>query len=150
MAVHEPTPTEPLTSGPLMRVIRDQRTAFLLVGAFNTGFGLLVFILMQLSLGKVVGYMGALLATHVISVLVAFTLHRHLVFKVRGQVWTDLARFEIVNLGSLALNAVLLPLLVEVGGLPVIPAQCIAGVAVVIISWVGHHSFSFRRSPAQH
>ena len=48
--------------------------------------------------------------------LCAFVLHRRFVFRVRGGVWLDLARFELVNLGALAANAVVLPILVEWAG----------------------------------
>ncbi len=76
-------------------------------------------------------------------------LHRRFVFRVRGHVWLDLARFEVVNLAALGLNAVLLPLLVEVAGLPVILAQVVAGGLAVIGTYFGHLLFSFRR-PGNH
>ena len=67
--------------------------------------------------------MASLLISHVIGVLCAFVLHRRFVFRVRGHVWLDLARFWSVNLAALGVNAVLLPLFVELAGLPVILAQ---------------------------
>lgn len=146
MAVAEPTPPDTVPPGPLLRLVRDQRIAFLLVGGFNTANGFVVFVLFHLLLGDgLVRYMGALLCSHVVAVLCAFVLHRRFVFRVRGHVWLDLARFEAVNLGALGVNAVLLPFFVEVVGTPVVWGQLLAGGITVVGSYAGHTLFSFRR-----
>ena len=150
----EPGPTLPAPPagmaggpGPLLRVVKDQRLAFLIVGAVNTGLGTFWFVVLQLTLGRHVGYLVVLLCAHVVSVLMAFVLYRHLVFRVRGHVWLDLARFELVNLTSLGINVALLPVAVELLGLPVIAAQILVTGVNVVISYVGHRWFSFRRRP---
>jgi putative flippase GtrA len=146
MAVTEPAPDGTLPAGPLLRLISDQRVAFLIVGAFNTINGFVIFVIAHRLLGNGFrDYMGSLLISHVIAVLCAFGLHRRFVFKVRGHVWLDLARFELVNLAALGVNAVLLPLFVEVAGLPVIAAQVLAGGLAVLGTYFGHLLFSFRR-----
>ena len=53
--------------------------------------------------------MAVLLCAHVASVLCAFVLYRTFVFRVHGHVLRDLARFEVVNLTSLGVNAVRFP-----------------------------------------
>jgi putative flippase GtrA len=123
----------------------DQRVAFIGVGAFNTVFGALVFAGLELTLGRAAGYMIVLLIAHVIAVICAFFMHRRFVFRVQGNVLVDLMRFETVYLGALVINAVLLPLLVEVGGLPVIPSQFLIVGVTAVISFFGHRHFSFRR-----
>ena len=147
------TAVEPRAQGPeqppdglLLRLVKDRRVAFLAVGAFNTVNALVLFVVFQIVIGDTVGYLGVLLITHVVAVIIAFLLHRYLVFRVRGHLWLDLVRFEMVNLGALGLNAALLFLLVEVAHLPVIPAQMVAGLLTVATTYIGHHSFSFRRS----
>jgi putative flippase GtrA len=146
MAVTEPAPDGELTPGPLLRLISDQRVAYLIVGTFNTANAFFIFIVAHLLLGNGFWrYMTSLLISHVIGVLCAFVLHRRFVFRVRGHVWLDLARFESVNLAALGVNAVLLPLFVEVVGLPVIVAQVIAGALVVFGTYFAHLMFSFRR-----
>jgi putative flippase GtrA len=146
MAVTEPAPDGTLPPGPLFRLISDQRVAFVIVGVFNTVNAFVIFVIAHHILGSGFrGYMLSLLISHVIAVMCAFTLHRRFVFRVRGHVWLDLARFELVNLAALGVNAVLLPLFVEVGGLPVIPSQVLAGGLAVIGTYFGHLLFSFRR-----
>ena len=135
-------------SGPpgwLLRVVRDQRVAFLAVGATNTAFGYLLFAMLLLLLGHRL-YLVALVCAYVISVLVAFVLYRHLVFKVRGHVLADLWRFVMVYLAAFAVNLVVLPLLVELAHLPVLVAQAMIVLVTSLMSWVGHKHYSFRRS----
>jgi putative flippase GtrA len=133
--------------GPLFRIVRDQRVAFLIVGGINTLVGTGWFIFFQLTIGGSTHYMVSLLCAHVAAVLCAFVLYRRFVFRVRGHVWLDLARFEVVNLTSLGVNAVALPFVVELIGLAAIPAQLLITSVTMLISYFGHRGFSFRRSP---
>ena len=57
-------------------------------------------------------------------------LYRRFVFRVRGHVWRDLGRFELVNLGALAVNAALLPVFVEVFGFPVLAYLIITSIRI--------------------
>jgi putative flippase GtrA len=94
------------------------------------------------------GYMWALVLSHCTSVLFAFATHRSFVFRVTGNLVVDLWRFESVYLTALGINALLLPLLVEAGGLPVLLAQATITALNVTLSWLGHSRFSFRRASA--
>ena len=148
MAVETPQPPAGMqgSPGPLLRIIRNQKVAFLLVGGTNTVVGFLFFVFFEYTIGQIWGYLATLAFAHVFSVLCAFVLYRTFVFKVRGHVFRDLARFELVYLVSLGINAALLPLLVELGGLPVIPAQALIVIVTTLVSYFGHRGFSFRRS----
>lgn len=138
------------TRRPVVRtMLDDTRLRFIVAGAVNTGFGFGCFVVYQQLIGVHWGYMWTLLLAHCTSVLFAFVTHRSLVFRVTGNLLRDLWRFESVYLVTLGLNAVLLPLLVEVGGLPVIIAQAAITVANVVVSWLGHSRFSFRRPAVQ-
>lgn len=149
MAVTESstTPGAPLP-GLLLRLVRDQRVAFLIVGGINTAIGFGWFVLFHRIAGPSVGYMGTLLMSHICAVLCAFVLHRRFVFKVRGHVLLDLARFELVNLGALGVNAILLPFFVEIVGLHVLVAQALATCVSIVSTFFGHMFFSFRRKSA--
>ena len=136
--------------GLLLRVVRDQRAAFLLVGALNTVIGIGWFAVFLVTVGQLWGrpwgYLAALACSHVLSVLCAFVLYRFVVFRVRGHVLADLWRFETVYLAALAVNAVLLPVLVEIAHLPVLLAQALIVVVTSVMSWVGHKHYTFRRA----
>lgn len=134
--------------GPLLRLVKDRRVAFLIVGAVNTVVGFLWFAFFEITVGRWLGeygYMVTLLLAHIAAVLCAFVLYRRFVFRVRGHVWLDLARFESVYLVSLGINAVLLPLLVEFAHLQPIVAQALIVFVTTIVSYFGHSRFSFRR-----
>ena len=132
-------------SGPpgwLLRIVRDQRVAFLMVGGINTVVGFLCFAGFLALLGQQ-RYLLALVFAHVVAVLIAFVLYRFVVFRVRGHVLADLWRFETVYLSALAVNFVLLPLLVEFVHLPALLALIV--LVTSVMSWMGHKHYSFRR-----
>lgn len=141
--------------GWLLTAVKDQRLAFLIVGTVNTAIGFVAFFgFDDLFTAVVPEWKGVLHNTvvlacaHVVTVLCAFVLHRHLVFRVRGHVWRDLARFESVYLTSIAVNWVLLNVFVEVLHLTAKVAQTITLCLLAVFTWFGHKYFSFRR-PAQ-
>jgi putative flippase GtrA len=148
-------PAESAPPGPLMRLISDQRVAFLMVGGFNTVVGFGIFVACSLTaghatdhrFGKVAAALVTVGITHVLSVLIAFAIHRRFVFRVRGHVLRDLVRFESVYLTALGINAVALPVLVELG-MSRIPAQAIIIASTTFLSYFGHRYFSFRRGSA--
>lgn len=147
MTTPRPSPAAALPPAVTWRARHAQKVRFLLVGAFNTGFGTAVFIALHLLAGAHLHYLGVLLVSHVVAVLVAFALHRRFVFQVAGtgSVLVDLLRFESVYLGALAANLVALPVLVELAGMRVVPAQVLVAALVAVLSWFGHKHFSFRR-----
>lgn len=128
------------TDRPDLRGVR-----FLIVGGFNTVFGYACFVALQQTLGARIHYLVVLLIAHVISVLLAFVLYRMVVFRVSGRILGDLWRFWSVYLAALAINLVALPLLVELGGLPVLLAQAMVLVVTVGMSFFAHGRFSFYR-----
>jgi putative flippase GtrA len=148
-------PPEKAPPGPLIRLVRDQRVAFLVVGGINTVVGLAIFVACSVTVGhvvdhrfgKVAGTVVTVVIAHVLAVLFAFVMHRRFVFRVRGLVLRDLARFWSVYLTGAGINIVALAALVELG-LGRIPAQVIIVAFNTLLSYFGHRHFSFRRSPA--
>lgn len=125
----------------------------MVVGALNTLAAFGIFVVCSLTLGhyvdhrfgKIAGSLVTVGVSHVLTVLFAFVMHRRFVFRVRGHVLRDLARFESVYLAALGVNAVVLPVLVELG-FNRIAAQAVIVVSTMILSFFGHRHFSFRRT----
>ena len=139
----------PHERGPLFRVVRDQRVAFVIIGGVNTVLGTAWFVGFQLlferlSLGRF-DYVLSLFCAHAASVLCSFAMQRLLVFRVRGHFGRDFVRFAGVSLTALGLNLVLLTLLVEGTALPTIPAQLIVTAVIAIGTYFAHRDFSFHR-----
>ena len=122
---------------------------FLVIGGTNTVLGLGLFALFHAILGDDVPYVLLLVPTYGIGIPIAFALQRTFVFDAEGGNWlVDLARYTLVQLSSIALNAALLPALVELAGLPVLLAQTVTIGVIVVVTYVGHLNFSFRRPAA--
>jgi putative flippase GtrA len=126
--------------------LTGQESRYVIVGLFNTAFGLGVFAALHAALGDAIPYWLLLVPTYAIGIVVSFLTQRYLVFQVRGQFGTDLARFTVVQLGALGLNAIALPLVRESTGLPVVVSQAVALAIVVVITYFSHLHFSFRRT----
>ena len=131
--------------GPLLKLVRDQRLAFLVIGGVNTVLSYGFFVGFEILLGDRTGYIVALVLTHLASVPCAFLLYRWFVFRVRGNFLRDLGRFELVYLSAFLMNLAVLPILVEWANLPVIAAQTIVVLISVGVTFFGHKHFSFRR-----
>lgn len=137
--------------GLMLRLVKDYRVAFLIVGTANTVIGFLWFAFFDITVGRWVGqygYFATLACAHVLSVLCAFVLYRRFVFRVRGHVWTDLGRFETVYLVALGVNAALLAVLVSFLHFQPLIAQALIVFVTTLISFFGHRDFSFRRPAA--
>lgn len=133
--------------GPLMKIVKDQRVAFLLVGGANTAFSTGLFITLALALPEALSFV-LLSISWTISLIAVFFVYRKLVFRVKGHVWLDLGRFALVNFTSLLVNIGLLSLFADVLKFPRIPTQLVITLLSVIISYFGHRYFSFRRKTA--
>jgi putative flippase GtrA len=129
----------------VLRLVSSREFAFLVVGGLNTLLGLVSFALFYRLFGDTLHYLGSLVLAYVVGIGASFVVYRRFVYKVRGNVLVDLIRFTGVNAGTFFLNAVCLPILVELAHIPVIPAQVISIAVVTAASYVGHTFFSFRR-----
>ncbi len=134
--------------GPLLRIIANQKMAFLAVGGFNTAAGTVWFVGWQLATKGHLGYHFNLFAAYLSNVMTAFLLYRNLVFRVRGHFVRDLWRFAAINFTMFVLNFVIMTGAVSVLGLPVIPSQLVITPVLALGSYFGYRDFSFRRKDA--
>lgn len=130
--------------GPLLRIFKDQRVAFVLVGGANTAFSTGLFIAVAWLYPNLPSPVVLSIA-FVVSLVAVFFVYRTLVFRVRGHFWLDLGRFTLVNLTMFFTNMVLLLVAHEMLGYPQIPSQIVITCGTVIINYFGHKYFSFRR-----
>lgn len=133
----------------IRRVLADTRVRFLMVGGTNTVVGYTVFALLYFLVLHTadLGYLVSLFLSYVVSIPLAFFLYRRFVFLVTGSIVRDFIAFVGVNASSVALNALLLWLLVEVAHAQPLIGQALALIVTTIMSYVGHRFVSFRRRP---
>lgn len=131
----------------MSRVLADQRSRFVLVGAVNTAVGYGIFAVSNQWLFKVLryGYLASMFTSYSVAIVLAFVLYRRYVFHVTGQVIRDFLFFVTVYLTSIAVNAVLLPTLVEGARMRPLVAQAVVLLVTTLISFFGHKEISFRR-----
>ena len=127
---------------------RSRVVKFAVIGALNTGVAYGCFAGLYLLLSRW-PYMAVLVVSRELSVLFAYALYRRFVFPVRGPIVAEFGRFWLVYAGSLVLNMLALPVLVEVVHLPVLLAQAIVTALAIAASWIGHTRFSFRSRPSK-
>ena len=130
----------------LSRAIRDQRVAYAFFGGLNTAVGLAVFVVLYALFEDQLHYLGALALAYVLLLPFGCFLQRRFVFKVEGTLVADFLRYSLVQSGAFALNIVILPAIVEVVGVPVVPAQVLSLATIVVLSFLAHSAFSFKRA----
>ncbi len=128
----------------LAAALRDQRLRFLLVGGWNTLFGLAMFSTLYLLLAERLHYLGILAISHVLSVCNNWVMYRRLVFGSRSDRLAEYLRFNASSLLVLAFNFVGLWLLVDVAALHPIVGQILLLAATVSFSYAIHAGYSFR------
>jgi putative flippase GtrA len=132
------------------RSLADQRFQFLLVGGINVLQGIGWFAVLQLLLGDFLPYILVLVLVYVISIPIAFSLYRVLVFTAAGPWPTELARFTLVQAASFAVNMAALPFFHELLGVPLLISQILSIGVVVVFNYTGHLYFSFRAPRRSH
>lgn len=119
-------------------------------GAFNALIGITFFpALLLLSAYFKSHYMVALILSQVVCTTIAFVVYKTLVFRTQGNIVAEFTSFVSFYLINYSANWLLLPALVELGGLSPIVAQSGFVVALAISSYFWHSRISFqpRKSP---
>ncbi len=106
-------------------MMRAEFTRFLIVGATNTGFSYLLFLLLY----AVMPYLAAYSLAYCAGIVLSYFLNVHFVFRTQRSV-SSFLRFPLVYLLQYGLGALVLWLLVRAG---VDPRLAMAGVIAVTI-----------------
>ena len=94
-------------------------------------------------------YLLALALAQVAAITFAFPTYRNLVFVAEGSVLRQFGSFMGVWWTGAAMSLVGVPVLVELAGLPPLGAQVIVLTFVVLASYLGHRTITFRRSTTE-
>jgi putative flippase GtrA len=130
------------------------KVKFLLVGAWNTVFGYLVFLALDTLFARAfsrryVAYMTAMVLSNLLAIANAYVFHKYVTFKsdVRGRaIIAELLRFFTTYIFTFCMSLGLLPIFVEILNFGPKIAAALVILACTVISWVGHSRFSFGRS----
>ncbi|HEY3544624.1 MAG TPA: GtrA family protein [Propionicimonas sp.] len=135
----------PIVAGARVDRRGREQTLYVIVGAWNTAFGYVVWAILQATLGGWLPYALVLLLAWPIAVLNAYFTHRTFVFRSHEPIRAELPRFSLVYVATLAANLVVLPLALAALPLSVYAIQALFTIAVVALSYVAHKYYSFGR-----
>jgi putative flippase GtrA len=131
-------------------VARREQILFIIVGAWNTLFGYLVWAVLQATLGQYVHYLAIALLAWPIAVLNAYLGYRYLVFRSRNPILQELPRFSVVYVATLLVNLAILPIALATLPLSIYVIQVLFTSAVVVASYFAHRHFSFGGGRGRH
>lgn len=120
-----------------------EKVQYLVVGAYNTVFGYVVWAVLYGLLAGVLGYAPVLVISYAIAIANAYVLYRFVVFRSHGRVWRELPRFSTVYLTTMVVNLIVFPLAVHRIPLSPYAIQALFTLAVVAASYLAHKRFSF-------
>lgn len=123
---------------------RREQILYLVVGAWNTLFGYLVWALLQYLLHDYIYYLFILVIAWFPAVLNAYVCYRHFVFRSKGSVWRELPRFSLVYMITLCITLVGLPILLRVLPFDIYVTQALFTAVMVVLSYLSHKYFSFK------
>jgi putative flippase GtrA len=126
-----------------LRRTHAEKIRFLVVGVWNTFFGIGLYTLLVTLLGKQL-YLLLVVPVNIVAITQNFVLYKFLVFRTKGHYLREYLRFYIVYGPPVLVNLFVLPLLVRVAGLDPRIAQFLFTGVVVFVSWFGHKYFTFR------
>ena len=127
------------------REISGEGLRYLIVGGWNTVFGIGVFALLWFLLDEVWSYGLVLLVAKVIALLQAHWSQRTFVWRSKGSFLPELGRFALVYTLTYLANLGLLALSVEILGLPVLGAQMVITFLMVVVTFAVNRTWTFRR-----
>lgn len=118
---------------------------YLLVGGWNTLFGIGLFAVMFWCLQDWLHYQVIVVTAWALSVVNAYACYKIFVFRTRGNIWRELSRCYVVYTAALAAQMTGMWILVDGCGLHPIVANALVTFIVVVISYLGHKLFSFKK-----
>lgn len=122
---------------------RRQGIGYVVVGGYNTLFGVAVFAALDLTLAPQIGHYVVLAVAQVIAVTHAHATQRRWVWSSRGPYLPELARFSSVYVGFFLANLGLLYVAHSMLGAPVIPAQVVITLIIVLGTFLVHRGWTF-------
>ena len=124
--------------------LKQKGLHFLLVGIWNTVFGIGLYTAAVLWLGQR-HYLWLSLIVGFIAVVQAYLCHKFFVFKTQGHYLTEFVKFYTVYLVSAPIGLGLMYICVDILQISAVYANILVTGVITIFSFIGHNWFSFRR-----
>lgn len=119
------------------------KTRFLMVGVFNTLFGLSSYPILYFFISTNVHYLLILSISQSLNITFAYLTNKFIVFKTKGNYKKEISRFLTFHLSYFLLNLAALPISVESFGIHPIFAQTSFAVLVLVLSYFWQSRITF-------
>ena len=118
---------------------------YLIVGGWNTLFGMGLYALLYETFKQDVNYLLLTVPCNILAITNAFLCYKIFVFRTRGNWWREYWRCYLVYGGSALMGTGLMFVLVSGCGVYPVAAQVITVSISVGVSYIGHRNFSFAK-----
>jgi len=126
-------------------LLNREKIRYLLVGGFNTLVGYFIGIAIYKALGNDLGIIWVGILSNMITITVSFLSYKILVFKTKGMWLTEYMKSYMIYGGIAVISILFLWLFVEKMNISIWLSQALVIGVTVIISYLGHSRFTFRR-----
>ncbi|MFT4147703.1 MAG: GtrA family protein [Micrococcaceae bacterium] len=137
------------TEGPLLKLFKDKKFAFLVVGGFNTIFSMGLNIVLRHAIPMSVPSAVVSFFNGLISMVLVFFAYRKFVFKVQGNILQDFLRYTTTSVSAILFNVVMQGFFADYLKFPPVPVIIGVTAIQVVLSYFAHNKFSFRRKEEQ-
>ena len=128
----------------MRRLYSGKPLRYLIIGGWNTVFGVAFFTFLYLALRHVLGYIAVLTIAQVVAVIQSHLMQRLFVWRSHAPYLGELARFSVVFVGVYVANLLLLALSTDGLGLPVLPSQWVIGGVLIVPTYFVQRGWAFR------
>ena len=128
---------------------RKKEINYLMVGAWNTLFGYIVFALLYYFLSDYLASFIIVIINNVITVTNNYVWYKLLVFKTKGNFLREYLRFYAIYVVALVFNLIALPLMVDYFKLNAYLSQAIITVVIIIMSYLANNKFAFKNKDGE-
>lgn len=127
-------------------MLKDKRVRYLLAGGWNTLFGYCVGVLFYYLLHNYLHTLVIIVLANILNISMSFLTYKIFVFKTRGNWLSEYVRCYVVY-GNIAIVGMLLIwVMVDFFMVPFWIAQALILLITVIISYVAHARFTFKKN----
>jgi putative flippase GtrA len=124
-----------------------QPAIYLIVGGWNTVFGVGLYALLYFLIGHRINYFVLMIPCNILAITNAYVCYKLFVFRTRGNWLREYLRFYVVYGAAMLIGMALVVLFVQVFHMhPVLASIWTTGITVVC-SFIGHKRISFAPGP---
>jgi putative flippase GtrA len=120
-----------------------EKIKYLLTGLYNTLFGYCIFIVIFYYFSLTVNHSFLLLICHVIGTTHNFFTYKTFVFKLKGNIFRNYFKFNLVYIFTFLLNLTMFKLLTQVMGWNLYYSQALIVTVIAVVGYILNKYYSF-------